>query len=500
MFLSEVLFAQDSLKTVSYQSHFQKNLNELVELQDLAEQNINNFQIEKKLVTNFNNAYQTLNLTFFETPVAGAEDFYNLLNNLPEKYKEQLIGNFYIYDNYFSEILVQAGLPPELKYLAPAFSAMNRNALGEDGRSGVWQLTHFQGIINGLTINRLVDERLNDRLAAKSYINELQQNIQIFGTVELALLAQWYGRTKVQNAISFAGDKKLINEVLHYFPESAMDKIGAFQAMAVFLNKNVVIETHGTIVENQIPDTVLVFNQLHLKQISEVLNISEKQLESLNPQFRFKIVPASNNGYKLALPNGFKADYFTLQDSIFNSQDSTLFEITAQTIEYPPVPTRQYLGEPVKNLKIEGKTKIKYLLKTGDVLGIIAEKYDVQVEDLKYWNNISNERRIQAGKNIDIFIDNDQVDYYLNLEKNVQENKTPLNNFALQFQQAIALEVLEDLKDTPKIEYEVKSGESPYTIAKKFKGITPDEILLWNNIDDARKIQIGQKLIIYLKE
>ncbi|MBN2772670.1 MAG: LysM peptidoglycan-binding domain-containing protein, partial [Prolixibacteraceae bacterium] len=38
------------------------------------------------------------------------------------------------------------------------------------------------------------------------------------------------------------------------------------------------------------------------------------------------------------------------------------------------------------------------------------------------------------------------------------------------------------------------------TIAQKFDGVSPDDILLWNNIDDARKIQVGQKLTIYTKE
>jgi membrane-bound lytic murein transglycosylase D len=49
-----------------------------------------------------------------------------------------------------------------------------------------------------------------------------------------------------------------------------------------------------------------------------------------------------------------------------------------------------------------------------------------------------------------------------------------------------------------KVEHIVKSGESPYVIAKKYDGVTPEQILEWNGIKDARKIQIGQKLIIYL--
>ena len=49
-----------------------------------------------------------------------------------------------------------------------------------------------------------------------------------------------------------------------------------------------------------------------------------------------------------------------------------------------------------------------------------------------------------------------------------------------------------------KVEHIVKSGESPYVIAKKYDGVTPEQILQWNGVKDARKIQIGQKLIIYL--
>jgi len=44
--------------------------------------------------------------------------------------------------------------------------------------------------------------------------------------------------------------------------------------------------------------------------------------------------------------------------------------------------------------------------------------------------------------------------------------------------------------------YTVKNGESPYIIAKKFPGVSADDILRWNNIKDPRKIKPGQKLKI----
>ena len=177
------------------------------------------------------------------------------------------------------------------------------------------------------------------------------------------------------------------------------------------------------------------------------------------------------------------------QDSVYNSFDSTLFSVTVQNIEYPPAPGRQYAGEKVSNLKIEGKTKITYMLQTGDVLGIIAEKYDVRVSDLKYWNNISNERRIQAGKTLIIFVDDDKVDYYAGLQKKPKTNaSTP--GITEQLQQTSPLADYQPKNKGRKVEHTVKS-------AKKYAGVKPEDILIWNNISDARKIQIGQKLIVY---
>jgi membrane-bound lytic murein transglycosylase D len=200
----------------------------------------------------------------------------------------------------------------------------------------------------------------------------------------------------------------------------------------------------------------------------------------------------------LAVPEGYWDDFVLWQDSVYNAFDSTLFQLTTQKIEYPPAPGRQYMGEPVKNLQIEGKTKIKYTLQSGDVLGIIAEKYEVRTEDLKYWNNIADERKIQAGKNLDIFVDNDKAEFYSGLQAN-NKPKEVKPSVPAQIQQNTTLAFFQQNSNGKKTEHVVKDGESPFTIAKKYEGVSPEDILKWNNIADARKIQVGQKLIIYSK-
>jgi membrane-bound lytic murein transglycosylase D len=69
-----------------------------------------------------------------------------------------------------------------------------------------------------------------------------------------------------------------------------------------------------------------------------------------------------------------------------------------------------------------------------------------------------------------------------------------------QLQQNSTLDVFQDINNGKRLEHTVKNGESPFTIAEKYDGVTPEDILKWNNIDDARKIQIGQKLIIYTRK
>ena len=49
--------------------------------------------------------------------------------------------------------------------------------------------------------------------------------------------------------------------------------------------------------------------------------------------------------------------------------------------------------------------------------------------------------------------------------------------------------------ETAKKTYVVAKGDTPVSIAKKFK-ITSDQLLTANKIEDAHKLKIGQKLVI----
>ena len=482
-----------------YKNRYKINLDELSKLYCFSDSTFYPGKFKFQQIENVEEEYKKLDLILFPKTAIRTNEYFQFLNGLSSEDKQNLVRFFSFCEKEFEEILKVAELPFELKYLAPVISAMNINAVDSKGKAGIWQLTHFQAVLNGARINKLVDERLNILLSTRFAARQLKQNFENFDDLELAIAAFLFGNTKVRNVIYFAGENVSFDEVLKYLPDLMQEFIAAFQAMAIFLNVNQFEHFSEPFTPESKPDTVKIYKQLHFQQVADVIGIPIKQLHFLNPQYKFSIIPQSKNPEVLVLPDGYWDDFVLWNDSIYNSYDSIQFRVIAQKIEYPPAPNRQYLGEPVKDLEIEGKTKIKYRINTGDVLGIIAENYDVRIADLKYWNNIYDERKIQAGQKIDIFVDDDKADLYANLLNN-QERKTVEEtiDFVEQIKNGSKLEVLKQPDSSSKIEYVVQSGESPYIIAQKYEGVTPELILEWNNIDDPRRIQIGQKLILYL--
>lgn len=491
------LKAQPDSVQLQPQAFLLENVSEMSRMACFADSTFNPGKFRQGFADDPAMLYNQLHIPFFSTYTLNAGNWFDAFNNLPYSLKQNLLRYFTANEANFDQELRNAGLPVELKYFAPAFSGLNMLAVAENKRTGLWQLTHFQAVLNGLNVNFLVDERFNPKLATKAFVAEMKKNQSVFKNSELALLGYFCGNTCLQNAIAEAGKGADINCVLALLPPESLQFIGAYQAAVLFFKVNKYKKDLDPLARPVVPDTVVVFRQVHFQQISQVLGISNNELVFFNPQFRFGIIPGNVKPLKLALPKGFRDDFVFLQDSIYKQIDSNMFAVVTPKIEYPPAPGRQYAGEPVKNLTIEGKTKIKYTLKTGDVLGVVAEKYDVSVEDLKYWNNISNERKIQAGKTIDIFIDNDRVgDFSVKAGLVKTTNRKPAE--VVLAQKSPLTDVIDYAKNGKKMEHIVKDGESPYTIAKKYNGVTPDDILKWNNIRDPRKIQPGQKLVVYL--
>lgn len=113
-----------------------------------------------------------------------------------------------------------------------------------------------------------------------------------------------------------------------------------------------------------------------------------------------------------------------------------------------------------------------YVVQKGDNLNAIARKYGVTVAEIKEWNNLEDTNVLSGSK--------------LKLIKN--ENAPVIETKAEKAQQQIA--------SSSKVhQYLVQKGDSLFSIAKKYPGVTVENIKKWNDIRNEN-IKPGMKLKI----
>ena len=409
-------------------------------------------------------------------------------------------GKILAYSNYlgaaFEKQLKLANLPTALKYLPFALSAMNNSSVNKIGASGLWQLRYSAARKEGLTIDSYVDDRRNIEKSTKAAISELSSLYKLYKNWELALAAYSCGANNVNKSIRRSNNEMNYDSIYHRLPDFGKDIVPALTA-------SIIIHKYAKqlgICDNNINfeiavDTLEVSQRLHLKQLNEVIGISMDTLHFLNPEYKHDIIPAVSELYKILIPKGYLAKFNSLEDSIYKYHDSTLFALSKPVILPPPSKNRHYARYEPEQIP-DGSAKIYYTIKSGDNLGYISEWFDVKTRQIEDWNNIYDPRRIRAGKKLKIYVDEDKASYYKKLEtmsfaeKQKREGKTVSSSKAKKVEEPLG-------KDW--FYHTVKSGESPYIIAKKYNGVSPDDILRWNNIKNARSIQIGQKLKIKKK-
>jgi LysM repeat protein len=142
-----------------------------------------------------------------------------------------------------------------------------------------------------------------------------------------------------------------------------------------------------------------------------------------------------------------------------------------------------------------GTTMLSYTVKSGDMLGLIASWYKVTVNEIMAWNGMGS-TRLSVGQNLKIYVKNELVSTYKNVNTLSYDDKQRLAGVSTTPNKPVKTETKED----PAYEYYiVKAGDTPYGISKKFPGTTVDGIMKLNGIANPSSLQIGQKLKIRKK-
>ncbi len=391
----------------------------------------------------------------------------------------------------FDEIFDYHGIPLELKYCSIIESALNPRAVSRARATGIWQFMYGTGRMYGLTINSLVDERrdpVKSTYAAARFMKDLYG---IYGDWTLVIAAYNCGPGNVNKAIRRSGGKRNFWDIYYYLPRETRGHVPAFIAAVYTMNYHQEHLLFPRPIELPVPvDTIMVRDNLHLEQVSTVLDIPIKMLRDINPQYKYDIIPGKGKPYALKIPMQYSMQFIEMEDSIFAYRDSVYFNSKKNT-RSPSYYTTNYVPKPPST----NMEKVTYTIKSGDNLGYIASWFHVRVSNLKYWNNIYG-TTIRSGKKLIVYVHKNKAGYYSKIEKmSFAEKQRSIGKEVTQAEAPV--KTVQEPNSQDYILYEIRPGDTLWDIAKKYPGVSDTDLIRLNELGDGSKIKPG--MIIKIK-
>lgn len=387
----------------------------------------------------------------------------------------------------FEDAFAKQNVPLEIKYLAVVESALNPKAVSKMGATGLWQFMYGTGKQYALKIDSYIDERSDPLKATAAASEYMTKMYNIFGDWELVLASYNSGPGNVTKAIRRSGGKTKYWDIRSFLPKETQGYVPAFLAtMYLFeYHKEHGINPERAVVKNFETDTINIKNEMTFKQIADLLDMPQSQIQLLNPSYKLNVVPYyQGEQHFLRLPKDKIATFVSNENKIYDyvayqSQRKTL---PAQLALKVAPKTRTFVKEKpelAKDIQL-------YKIRKGDNLSAIAAKYDVNVADLKKWNNLKS-NAVALGRTLKIKSNADPI------AKNTEEIKsTPVVD--KNTETAIASTDNTEKSNTVNQEYIVAAGDNLGSIAKKF-GTTVADLKDLNNLT-SNNVGLGKMLII----
>lgn len=349
--------------------------------------------------------------------------------------------------HYIVERLDERGMPLELALLPIVESAFDPFAYSHGRASGMWQIIPGTGKMLGLKQNWWYDGRrdvVESTRAALDYLEKLNKRFD--GDWLLALAAYNSGAGNVSKAIRRNKKKGKPTDYWSLdLPRETEGYVPKLLALKTLVRDP---DSYG-ITLNPIPNaptfaSIDIGSQIDLAQAAELAELEMKDFYLYNPGFnRWATDP--QGPHRLLLPITHAEKF------------------------------QQRLAELPSENRV---TWDRYTIKTGDTLSTIAQHYKTDVQLLQSINNLRG-HTIRAGKTLLVPIAAANSSHYaLSAPQRMQHRKKVGNG--------------------NKVEYRVKSGDSLWSISRKYN-VSTTQIAQWNGMATRDPIKPGQTLIIWSK-
>ena len=276
------------------------------------------------------------------------------------------------YFPYIEKMLKENNLPEDLKYVAIAESALRPHVGSKKGAIGFWQFMVHTGRKRGLVINEFIDERRNLFTSTRAVIRYFKTLHKKMGSWTLAVAAFNMGEEGLEAEIMEQGTRDYYRLYLPIETQRFIFRI--LSVKLIFFNP----EKYGFKLTEEDYYPPLSFDQVWLdfsqeipiRLIARAAKTHFKVIKDLNPEIRGHYLAEGSR--IILVPKGSSKGF------------QERYEVLV----------KKYL---------EGEKERIYVVKKGDNLSKIAEKFDVPLAALIIWNHIDLKRPIYPGNRLIIY-------------------------------------------------------------------------------------------------
>lgn len=457
--------------------------------------------------------------------------------------------------------LRENGLPEELVYVALIESGFSPVAHSHANAVGYWQFIRGTGKRYGLKIDGFIDERRDPVLSTKAAAEYFKTLYGMFGDWHLSLAGYNAGENRVQRAIRryYTRDFWKLYRQRRSFARETKNYVPKFIA-ATMIAKNP--EKYGfTDVEYQDPlsyDTVALKHPISLSRLAQNLSVEVDELRLLNPKFRGDYVPITRGSQTvLRLPVGRANDALA---AVPLSVSSTPVQVVSNEYFYYRIRRGDNLSQIARKhrtsvsrlrrlnnlsnraiLRIGRRLKVPdpggaalyssnqrrpqlqssarrrlsavHVVRRGENLSTIAQRYGTSVSHLLRLNNLSRRSVIRVGQKIRVRKDSSasspsRARFYIvrrgdNLTEIARKYGLSLDQIrawnglrrsTIYVGQKLALRKESGLSTASNV-HRVRRGETLIGIANKYD-VSLTELAQVNNIPTTRRVRAGRQLVI----
>lgn len=337
-------------------------------------------------------------------------------------------------------ILRSEGLPDEIVYLAMIESGFNAEAYSWAHASGPWQFIASTGRKYGLTVNWWYDERRDIELSTYAAAQYLRHLHTLYGDWLLAFAAYNCGEGRVNREIRRAGAnfwrmKRLPRQTRNYVP--------SFIAAAIIASDP---EEYGfdppVITDPPQMEKIQIRECIDLKALAKCAGMDVKSLKKHNPALVRWCTPPDMDAIDIKFPVGTDSEVFWSRYASIPKHEKVSYirhkvrrgEALSTIAERYGVPMRAILRHPMNNIRNAhriraGQTLVipggssstssrgsgvhtepldlnphrVHVVKRGETLSEIAEKYHLSLAKLKRLNRLYGKKYIYPNQKIKLY-------------------------------------------------------------------------------------------------